>query len=165
MAAVQQLSQEIVESQSSGLSNSVDLRVQLADRLEKLHGLAPLMAANGKSGLLSQNVLRRLCSDAELVAAAIDIWDYYSNSMSASLRQEGATDPLAAAIRATVEASPDLSWEGDLVRFFFRHYLPHLNDVLGRLSSGSDVDSGALRSRATIIKVNHIFLVSRFISL
>lgn len=167
MTAVQQLSQEIVESQSSGLSKSVDLRVQLADRLEKLHGLICLIAANGKFSLLSQNVLRQLCSDAEVVAAAIDIWDYYSTSVSASLRQEGAaTDPLAAAIRATLEAIPNLGWQGDVVRFFFRHHLSHLNDVLARLSNPLELlesSSSAERSRASLIKVNHIVLVSQIV--
>jgi hypothetical protein len=160
MAAVEQLSQEIVQSQSLGLSNTGDLRIQLADRLEKLHGLASFLAASGKLSVLSQNVLRRLSSDAELVAAAIDVWDSYNASLSDSLSQEGTLDTLAGAIRDTIEDTPDVNWEGDIVRTFFRRHLHLLNQVLSRLSSNTEAETVTASPRAALIRLNHIFLVS-----
>jgi hypothetical protein len=156
MAAVEELSEEIVQSRSLGLSNSGDLRIQLADRLEKLHGLASFLGASGKLNLLSQNVLRRLCSDAEIIAAAIDIWDHYSISLGDTLRQEGSLDPLASAIMAIAEATPEVGWEGDIVRCFFRRHLQLLNQVLAHMSSSAITAS----SRAALIGLNHIYLVS-----
>lgn len=161
MAAVEQLSQEIVQSQSLDLSNSGEMRVQLADRLEKLHGLASFLAASGKLSLLSQNVLRRLSSDAELVAAAIDIWDYYCTALDDGISLEGSLDPLANAVRDLVEATPHLDWKGDLIRSFFRRHLQLLNQVLARLSDYTEAETTATTNpRAALISLNHIFLVS-----
>jgi len=159
MAAVEQLSEEILQSQSPGLSNSVDLRIQLADRLEKLHGLASFTSSNSKMSLLSQNARRRLCSDAEMVAAAIDIWEYQNDFLAHSLRRESAIDPLSASIKITLESLPEIAgWEGDLVRLFFRRHLHLLTDVLARLQSNVDQGGGIAEQTSGLIRVNHILL-------
>lgn len=155
-----QLSNEIVQSDAPGLSHTVDLRVQLGDRLEKLHGLASYLASNGKLGLLSQNALRRLCADAELVAAAIDVWDYQNNALALNLGREATGDPLGSAIRAIIESLPDAGWEGDVIRFFFRQRLRHLDDVLARLPSSIDQTGSQEKKSAWVLRVNQIFLVS-----
>jgi hypothetical protein len=144
-----------VQSQSPGLTISVDLRLHLADRLGKLHGLASFIATNSKMSLLSQNALRKLSADAELLAAAIDIWEYQSN-----FPVKGVNDPLVSAIKATLETTSEASQEGDFVRYYFRDQLFTLTNALAQLPTTLEQAEGVEERTSWTIRVNQILLVS-----
>ncbi|UZJ52508.1 hypothetical protein CBS101457_001828 [Exobasidium rhododendri] len=158
LAAVEQLSEEIVLSQSPGLSTSVDLRIQLANRLEKLHGLATFVASSSKMSLLSPNARRKICSDAELLAAAIDVWESQNDFLGQGIRRETSEDPLYTSINTTMQSLPQEEWEGDLVRMFFRKQLYHFNEVLANLHGNLDQEGESMERTACLIRVNHILL-------
>lgn len=160
MSAVAQLSEQIVLSQSPGLTNSVDLRLQSTDRLEKLHRLAFFIATNGKLRLFSQNALRKLSADAELIAAAVDIWEYYNVSLSTDTRKGRTSDSLAEAISTVLSGHLDAQWQGDLVRLFFRQELPLLNEVIANLQIDASEKHG-ISQITKLIRVNQVILVSR----
>lgn len=53
IAAAEHLSDDILQSTLPSLNTALDMRIQLATRLEKLHSLAVFLASNGRLGMVS----------------------------------------------------------------------------------------------------------------
>lgn len=133
IAATEQLSSDIVEASLESLDAIVDLKMQLSARLHNLRSLITFVGENGALGKLSQTSRRRLCSDAELVAAAVELWQYQNDLLRASAKQLRATNPLAKAIEAVMGQFGSVGLGEDAVRLFLRNGLRHLNDVFAQL--------------------------------
>jgi len=58
-----------------------EIRPQLQDRLQRLKELMRYIHHNGGLSLLPQYTRRSLCSHAEKVKSAIELWDYQNRVM------------------------------------------------------------------------------------
>ncbi|PWN90524.1 hypothetical protein FA10DRAFT_266983 [Acaromyces ingoldii] len=150
IAATEQLSSEIVLASLESLDSIVDIKSQLATRLYRLQALIKFVGENGALGKLSHTCRRRLCSDAELVAAAVELWQYQNDLLRDSTRQLRTMNPLAKSIEAVMGRLGGLG--EDAVRLFLRNALSYLNDVFGQLlvevrasaSSGLETQSSVI---------------------
>ncbi|MCO5565515.1 hypothetical protein L7F22_019189 [Adiantum nelumboides] len=159
IAAAEQLSDDIVRSESPSLTNTLDTKLQLANRLERLHSLAAFLSLNGMMGLMTQNSLRRLCADAQLIASAIDLWNYVDELMSTPVRLQNVGNPLADAVKDVCRDADD---DDDVLRHFFRFELRELNAVLNRVHelAQQSASQGISRLSATVCETNRILLTT-----
>lgn len=159
IAAAEQLSDDIVRSESPSLINTLDTKLQLANRLERLHSLAAFLSLNGMMGLMTQNSLRRLCADAQLIASAIDLWNYVDELLSAPVRLRSVGNPFADAVKDICRDADD---DDDILRHFFRFELRELNAVLNRVHelAQQSASQGISRLSATVCETNRILLTT-----
>lgn len=159
VAAAEQLSDDIVRSESPSLINTLDTKSQLANRLERLHALAAFLSLNGMMGLMTQNSLRRLCADAQLVASAIDLWNYIDELMNSPTRLQNTGNPFGDAIK---DVCGDVADDGDVIRHFFRFELGELNAILLRVHelAQSSASQGISRLSATVCETNRVLLTT-----
>ncbi|PWN32120.1 uncharacterized protein FA14DRAFT_162371 [Meira miltonrushii] len=158
IAAAEQLSDDIVRSESPSLINTLDTKLQLANRLERLHSLAAFLSLNGMMGLMTQNSLRRLCADAQLIASAIDLWNYVDELMSTPIRLQNVGNPFGDAVKDICQDAED----DDVLRHFFRFELRELNAVLNRVHelAQQSASQGISRLSATVCETNRILLTT-----
>jgi nuclear pore complex protein Nup133 len=122
--------------------------------------LIGFIAQNGLLGKLSQTSRRHLGADAEMLAAAIDLWQY-SNAFMNTARQTGiSANPLAESIE---QVMGDLGeGAGDVARLFFRERLEYLNSVLEevaarvRAAQGTSIDVRSFE----VLEANRILLTA-----
>jgi nuclear pore complex protein Nup133 len=158
MAAAEQLSDDILNSESPSLIDTLDTRLQLSNRLERLRALASYLSLNGMLSTMTQNSLRRLCADAQLLAAGCELWDYINELLGDSPRLEQAGNILEEVVDRVMEHEAVQS--EDVLRDFFRDYLKHLNQVLERVQAIASASSseGIAKHSAVVTETNRILL-------
>ncbi|EPQ30426.1 uncharacterized protein PFL1_01952 [Pseudozyma flocculosa PF-1] len=165
ITACEELSSEILESRNSAVIHTpfpVDLRLSLKDRLDKLRSLIVYVFNSGHLGKLSQTSRRRLRSDAELAAAAYDLWLYQNDYISlANIRGSRTSSPLSDCVEQVMTESGQ-GMVDDLVRTFFRHHIQQVGQVFEQLlkrAKAAASQSLAVRSSETV-EANRIALAA-----
>ncbi|PWN41568.1 hypothetical protein IE81DRAFT_171999 [Ceraceosorus guamensis] len=164
--AAEQLSTSIVTSETQALPDVVELRLHLQYRAARLHDLITFIASNNCLQKLSHSSRRRLSSDAELLAAALEVWQYHGAQLSGARGTFGTLSPLSVAITKIMTESGQATRD-DVVRAFFRHHLPQIPRVLDELlHQTSALSSSPLDQRSVLILesarvVNIIFNAAR----
>ncbi|PWN48686.1 hypothetical protein IE53DRAFT_389101 [Violaceomyces palustris] len=165
ITAAEELSSEILASSNAAVASfpfASDLRAQLADRLSRLRSLITFIGKCGQLGKLSQSSRRRLRSDAELLAAANDLWLYQNDFVegaSRGKRGSSSSSPLSQSIEKVMSEMGEGFGE-DVVRLFFRHKVSHLVDVVEHLLKRvRSTSTASLEVRSSeLIETNRIAL-------
>ncbi|KAN0064821.1 hypothetical protein ACQY0O_001878 [Thecaphora frezii] len=165
LVACEELSGEILQSRNAAVAHTpfpVDLRLSLKDRLAKLRALILFIFNSGHLGKLSQTSRRRLRSDAELAAAANDLWlnenEYITSANSRGKRNRS---PLSECIEQVMMENGQ-GFAEDLVRTFFRHHIHQIGQVFDHLlkrTKAVSTESLDVRSSETV-EANRIALAA-----
>lgn len=177
----EELSYQLVISDSDGLDAFANLEGQIKERLERMKRLMEFLNENnvmGKVSLrnerdkrknvysdsdffcsllfsfslqLSQSTRRQLRSDAERVAAAGELW-HYQNEYIDSASNRNTDSPLVLAIKS-VMSEIGQGFGSDVVREFFKSELPHLGNVQEQLLKIIKSSAGeSLERRSMLVK-------------
>ncbi|KAI9594600.1 Non-repetitive/WGA-negative nucleoporin C-terminal-domain-containing protein [Syncephalis fuscata] len=82
--AVLDVNEEILTSASKYVNTSLDMRQQLAERLECTTSIMHFMNSSGLQNKLELLTRYKLCWSAEKLSSAIDLWHYYNQQLSRS---------------------------------------------------------------------------------
>ncbi len=159
VAAVQQLSQQIASSTSPYLPGILDMREQLADRLQRQLRLITIIGADGLTEVLPKAIRDVLCADAQLVAAGKQIWD--ENSQHANAKGMAQTEVMVGSIESVMEQNGYGASDNDLVRAFFRHHLDLLPQLFSLLTSS--LKSGTYREAPIAAKTAQLLQSNRLL--
>ncbi|KAL1411896.1 hypothetical protein Q8F55_002882 [Vanrija albida] len=156
--AAEAVSIEIVSSSSPNLPAIYEIRALLTDRLNRLQELMDFIHRNHALSLLPESTRRRLCSHAEKVAAAIDLWDYQNGVMD-QVYSRSPQSLLADSITILMEQLGAGS-QDDIVRLFFRKHVLQLDRLLDTVfQSFKAVSSTGVDLSEWVLEANRIFLI------
>lgn len=160
-AVAEKISSQILASSSRYLQTFVDVRLHLADRLSHLSSLIQAIRDNGLLNLLAHRSRCRLYSDAALLAAGIDLWKLYNDSISRASSSGSPSVPLADAI-ADVMAGLGLGLGQDAVRLFFRSHMSALPAVFeGLLARTRNAEGLGLDAQTLeLVEINRILVTA-----
>ncbi|KAK4705783.1 hypothetical protein P7C70_g405, partial [Phenoliferia sp. Uapishka_3] len=105
------VSEELLSSTSPNLPRILDLRAQLAGRIQRARTLIDFINFNGLQAKLSQSSLRKLSTDAEKLTAAAALWQYQNarlgeedSLLSDTIARESGDDFVENSIRTFFES-------------------------------------------------------------
>lgn len=81
LAATEAVSAEILSSSSPNMPLILDLRAQLADRIQRSRALIEYISGNGLLAKLPQSSRRKLSWDAERLVAAAAVWHHLNSRL------------------------------------------------------------------------------------
>lgn len=125
----EKMSASIVASTSRYLTSHVDLRAQLAERFGRLTALVEVLKSNDLIQFLPHRSRCQLCADAQLLAAAIELWRYHNQNVNALQGTAESTSILSLAVD-DVTAGLGKGVGHDSVRIFFRSHVSGLGSIL-----------------------------------
>ncbi|KIL69792.1 hypothetical protein M378DRAFT_69338 [Amanita muscaria Koide BX008] len=128
MQGAEQLSQAILESDSTLVQRDHDLSAQITARKEKLSWLIGFINDNGVLVKISQKSRQKLGTDAEKLYAAHQLWLWYNSFLASSPTRSVLND----AVYAYMEEVGDLQHE-DVMRAFFRSRISEVGKLIKRV--------------------------------
>ncbi|KAH8920014.1 hypothetical protein BT69DRAFT_1336824 [Atractiella rhizophila] len=123
-----QLSKDVLMNTSPKLLKVIDLRTQLADRIQKLDNLIQYINANGLLGKLSQTCRRQLSFNEEKLIAAQALWEKQNERL---MSNEAETTIFDEAVY--IHLSRSTGAEEDAIRPFLRNQVNEIGSVLEKI--------------------------------
>ncbi|KAM0792359.1 hypothetical protein ACM66B_005039 [Microbotryomycetes sp. NB124-2] len=156
VAAAQAVSSELLSPSSPLQPVILELKAQIADRLDRAKALIEFIGTNSLLPRLSQTARRQLSWDAERLEAALALWTRQN------ARQSGGINLVTEAVHRYMAESGEEFTE-DPVRTFFRRKVASLGNVLETVSNETKMRlSGTTSSQAKaalLLEANEAFVV------
>ncbi|PIA14908.1 hypothetical protein COEREDRAFT_98484 [Coemansia reversa NRRL 1564] len=124
--AVLHISQAILDNTSHFIVDRLDLGAHLSERLRRIQAVMLFISKAGLTDKLSVETRSQLCSHAEKLAAASELWNY-QNTLWA--RQRGSAPQLLANLATSFLDSVGIQGR-DALRMFFRQHVASVGDLL-----------------------------------
>ncbi|ORY72608.1 methyltransferase type 11 [Leucosporidium creatinivorum] len=156
ISATEAVSAEILASSSTNMPLILDLRAQLADRVQRSRTLIEYINGNGLLPKLSQSSRRQLSWDAERLAAAVAVWHHLNSRLGTN------ESLLADSISAFMSNAGD-GLNEDPLRTFFRTKVASLGAVVEQVSRSAKAfisdSTQSSDSRSIVLQeANHVLI-------
>ncbi|KAJ3092739.1 hypothetical protein HK102_003614 [Quaeritorhiza haematococci] len=160
--AAMDLSTAIVESGTKHIPAVLEVKYQLSEKLNRLNQIIRYITINMALDKISIPTRHKLCSNAEKVSAALNLW-HYQNSLLA--RSGESKEPHARILSDAIEQFMTAHNQSeDVVRSFFRNHISFIGELLEyvqRLVQNiiSISRSHAFSKEVALYEANKIFLI------
>ncbi|KAJ2610775.1 hypothetical protein H4S08_003466 [Coemansia sp. RSA 1365] len=160
--AVLHVSQAILDNTSHFIVDRLDLGAHLSERLRRIQAVMLFISDAGLTEKLSVETRSQLCSNAEKLAAASELWDY-QNALWARTR-DSAPQLLVNLVASFLDS---VGLQGrDALRMFFRQHVASVGDLLVFMHRNlpalrrvlEDSESGRHNSQIISFEANRIVL-------
>ncbi|CAB4407000.1 unnamed protein product [Rhizophagus irregularis] len=158
-SAAIEISDEIMNSRSQYLFDFIELKSQLNERCNKMSLLIQIIKFSNMLDKLYPSTRQHLFWNAEKMACALKLWEYYNSSLSLrGQTEESQRKLLVSAIRDYLkEREIQIKPNEDIVRFFFRFHVREIGFIFTYIEQ---VISEQEDSNLLIPEANNIILLS-----